>query len=77
MPVHCKTNDNECWFTVKQNRLLEIDEIYYFKYPYLILTNQQACKGNGALRDKLYYNYLTTALGITTLIIMLKLTKSI
>lgn len=40
----------------------------------LILTNQPACKENGALRDKLYYNYLITALGITLIMIMSKLT---
>ena len=77
VPVHWKTNNDKCWFTVQQNKLLEIDERYGFRDPYLILTNQQACTGNGALRDKLYYDYLIAALGITSLMIVLKLTKSI
>ena len=71
VPVHWKTNDDKCWFTVQQNKLLEIDERYGFRDPYLILTNQQACTGNGALRDKLYYDYLIAALGITSLMIVL------
>lgn len=77
VPLHWKTNNDKCWFTVQQNKLLEIDERYGFRDPYLILTNQQACTGNGAIRDKLYYNYLIGALAITSLMIVLKLNKSI
>ena len=75
VPLHWRTNDDKCWFTVQQNKLLEIDERYGFRDPYLILTNQQACTGNGAIRDKLYYYYLIGAFGITSLMIVARFTK--
>tara|TARA_B100001029_G_C14923667_1_gene373485 strand:- start:43 stop:294 length:252 start_codon:yes stop_codon:yes gene_type:complete len=39
VPIHWLTNDNKCWITVEQNKLLEISEDYKFRDFYAILTN--------------------------------------
>lgn len=76
IPVHWKTNDNKCWFTVQQNKLLEINESYGFRDPYLILTNGHSMtSGTGGLRDKLYYNYLIGAIIATSIMIFMKINK--
>lgn len=76
IPIHWKTNDNKCWFTVQQNKLLEINESYGFRDPYLILTNGHSMtSGTGGLRDKLYYNYLIGAIIATSIMIFMKIIK--
>lgn len=76
IPLHWKTNDDKCWFTVQQNRLLEINESYGFRDPFLILTNNHSLtSGTGGLRDKLYYNYLIGAIVVTSIMIFIKLNK--
>ena len=75
IPIHWKTNDNKCWFTVQQNKLLEIDENYGFRDPYMILTNSHSkISGTGSeLRNKLYYNYMIFALITTSIMIIMKI----
>ena len=76
VPIHWKINDNRCWFTVQQNKLLEIDESYGFRDPYMILTNDHSMtSGTHQLRDKLYYNYLIVAIIVTSTIIFMKINK--
>ena len=35
--IHWKTNNNKCWITVKQNRLLEISDDYGFRDIFAVL----------------------------------------
>ena len=73
VPIHWITNNNKCWFTVQQNKLLEIDENYGFRDPYLILTNSYTeIGGENNIRDKIYYYYLISAIVIVTYLIIQK-----
>ena len=77
VPLHWYTNNNQCWFTVQQNKLLEINEDYGFRDPYLIFTNTHSTgAGSGTLRDKLYYYYLLFSIIITSLMLLLKSNKN-
>lgn len=72
IPIHWKTNNNRCWFTVQQNKLLEIDEDYGFRDLYLIFTNTHVNTSKSSLRNKLYYYYIFFSIIITTLLIIFK-----
>jgi len=63
IPLHWVTNNNQCWFTVQQNKLLEIPEDAVFRDPYQIIFNLYT-DGSGSMgfRDKAYYGYLITAM---------------
>jgi hypothetical protein len=76
VPLHWKTNDDKCWFTVQQNRLLEIDDMHGFRDPCLILTNRHSVTaGTGGLRDKLYYIYFICSIIVTVAMIFMKIRK--
>ena len=70
MPLHWATNNQQCWVTVQQNRLLEISEDTVFRDPYQILFNLHT-DGSGSLgfRDQAYYGYLITAMAGTACIL--------
>lgn len=76
VPLHWLTNNNQCWFTIQQNKLLEIENDFGFRDPYLVLTNTHA-RGSGdmTLRDHFYYGYLITAIIITFSMIVVKSLK--
>ena len=75
VPIHWKTNDNKCWFTVQQNKLLEINENHGFRDPYMIITNSHSMiLGKAAeLRNKVYYNYMIFAIIATSIMILMKI----
>jgi hypothetical protein len=76
VPLHWKTNDDKCWFTIQQNQLLEINDMYGFRDPCLILTNRQSMTaGTGGLRDKLYYIYFIGSIMATVAMIFMKIRK--
>ena len=68
IPTHWITNDNKCWVTVEQNKLLEISEDYGFRDLTAILFNLHP-KSDGGTRDKIYYFYLMSAIIITFVLI--------
>lgn len=76
VPLHWLTNNNQCYFTVQQNKLLEISDDYGFRDPYLIFTNTHASgAGDMTPRDKFYYGYLISASIITASMIVFKYYK--
>ena len=57
VPLHWYTNNNRCWFTVKQNQLLGIDENIAFRDFISTLFNIEFKYGSGnklSLREKIY-----------------------
>ena len=75
VPIHWYTNNNKCWFTVKQNELLGIDgktgfrdfiDIFNDTYP------EVGSNKNRNFRDNVYYFYLYFALFITIFMIYKK-----
>ena len=65
--LHSVTNNNQCWSTVKQNELLEIDKYAGFRDFYAIIFNVYSVDaGKMGLRGKVYYGYLITAMLVTT-----------
>ena len=76
VPLHWYTNNNKCWFTVQQNKLLEISEDYGFRDPYLVFTNTHSSgAGSGTIRDKIYCYYLFSSIIITSVMLFLKSNK--
>ena len=76
VPLHWYTNNNQCWFTVQQNKLLEINIDYGFRDPYLSFTNTHSRgAGSGTIRDKLYYYYLLLSIISTLAMIFFKSNK--
>lgn len=74
--IHWKTNNNKCWITVKQNRLLEISDDYGFRDIFAVLGNFHTKTGNSkkiTLRDKLYKYYNIFCFCMTGLLIFRKL----
>ena len=76
IPIHWYTNNNQCWFTLQQNNLLEIEKDYGFRDWYSIIFNKYY-RGSGdmGLRDQIYYGYLFVSIFITSLLIILKYIK--
>ena len=74
--MHWQTNNNRCWITVKQNRLLEISDDYGFRDIFAVLGNFHTKTGsseNITLRDKLYNYYNIFCFCLTGLLILIKL----
>lgn len=71
--LHWITNNNQCWLTVQQNKLLEISKDYGFRDFYTILTNTYP-RGTGSMniRDKIYYSYLIFAFISSIIILFIK-----
>lgn len=63
------TNGGKCWFTVEQNKLLDIDLGFGFSDFIATLTDTYPKTGKNQnelnLRDKLYWYYIYSAIGIT------------
>jgi len=72
------SNDDKCWWTVKQNELLGIDTNYGFFDFIATITDTYPKTGNkeSSLRDKLYWYYVYSSIGITCFMLYLK-TKNI
>jgi hypothetical protein len=71
------SNDGKCWFTVEQNKLLGIDTEYGFSDFIAILSNThpkitKSSEKTLNLRDKLYWYYIYSAIGITFYLLYLK-----
>ncbi len=75
VPLHWYTNNNKCWFTVKQNELLGININTGFRDFIDIFTDTYSKVGSNKkknFRDNVYYFYLCFALGITIFMIYKK-----
>lgn len=75
VPLHWYTNNNKCWFTVKQNKLLGIDINTGFRDFIAIFNNTYPEVGTMKkknFRDNIYYYYLYFAIGITIFMIYKK-----
>ena len=72
------TNDGKCWFTVEQNKLLEIDLGFGFSDFIATLTDTYPKTGKNELnlRDKLYWCYIYSAIGISFYLLYLKFNTS-
>ncbi len=80
VPIHWYTNNNKCWFTVEQNKLLDINVNTGFRDFISILTNTYPSTGNGNnnlnLRDKLYFYYLFISIAAVGVMIYIKHKKN-
>ena len=75
VPLHWYTNNNRCWFTVKQNELLGVDIDTGFRDFFAILfdTDISSNKGDISLfRNLIYYIYLLFSFIITFYLIYVK-----
>ena len=73
IPIHWYKNDNKCWFTLQQNKLLGLDEDVGFRDFISILTNTFPETGEYQdmnMRDLFYYSYIVIAIIITIFIIV-------
>ena len=68
------SNDGKCWFTVEQNKLLGINLGYGFSDFIATLTDTYPKTGDKKLnlRDKLYWYYIYSAIGISSYLLYLK-----
>ena len=78
IPTHWIMNNNQCWFTVKQNKLLGIKLDTGFRDFVSIIMNidTESKTDQFNIRDKIYYGYLIAATIITILLIFFKLKKN-
>lgn len=75
VPLHWYTNNNRCWFTVKQNELLGIDKDCGFRDFVSILFDLDSKTNNneyGTFRNMIYYLYLMASLIITLYLLYIK-----
>ena len=78
VPLHWYTNNNRCWFTVKQNELLGIDIDSGFRDFFAILFDSDIKSNNGELsiiRNLIYYIYLLFSFIVTLYLIYIKSKK--
>ena len=74
------SNNGKCWFTVEQNKLLGINLNYGFSDFIATLTDTYPKtaenKNELNIRDKLYWYYIYSAIGITFYLLYLKYNDS-
>jgi hypothetical protein len=78
VPLHWYTNNNRCWFTVKQNELLGLDINTGFRDFYAILFDADTKTNEGeysTLRNSIYYLYLSASIIVTIYLLYIKSNK--
>jgi len=77
IPLRWYTNNEKCYITELQNKLLEIDEKCRFRDIFALLHDTYVCDETATLKDNVYYYYIFFSMIYVILIISIRLYRFI